>query len=137
LLRSAHIVLVTPWRPRFGITALQAAACGVAVVANDTGGLADTVVDRTTGLLVAPRKPRALADAVSKLLAHPVLLQQYGAAARDRAVAGYSWNRIAADTLDIYRIAGATVPDEGNVISLRRTDEQLESRHAALISGHV
>lgn len=28
LLRSAHIVLVTPWRPRFGITALEAAACG-------------------------------------------------------------------------------------------------------------
>lgn len=116
LLRSAHIVLATPWRPRFGITALQAAACGVPVVANDTGGLADTVVDRGTGLLVAPRKPRTLAAAVSELLAHPELRRQYGAAARDRAVSGYSWHRIAVDTLDVYRIAGATGQDEGRRI---------------------
>ncbi|TDV57818.1 glycosyl transferase family 1 [Actinophytocola oryzae] len=49
LLRSAHLVLCTPWRPRFGMTALEASACGVAVVANETGGLADTIVHRVTG----------------------------------------------------------------------------------------
>ncbi|MGB3438612.1 MAG: glycosyltransferase [Actinophytocola sp.] len=121
LLRSAHIVLATPWRPRFGITALQAAACGVTVVANDIGGLADTVIDGITGLLVAPRRPRALAEAVRRLLAHPVLLQQYGATARDRAASRYSWNQIAVDTLNTYRHAGATARDGADVISLRRT----------------
>lgn len=108
LLRSAHIVLATPWLPRFGITALEAAACGTTVVAAAIGGLPDTVVDRITGVLVSPHKPRELAIAVGKLLAHPLSLEQYGAAARDRAASRYSWDQIAIDTLAAYRHAGAS-----------------------------
>jgi len=110
LLRSAHVVICTPWRPRFGITALEAGACGVAVVASDTGGLTDTIVHRTTGLLVPSRQPRALAVAVWQLLCHPVIRARYGAAARDRVRDRYCWNQIAADTLDAYRLAGAVDP---------------------------
>lgn len=111
LLRSAHVVLCTPWRPRFGIAALEAAACGVAVVANNTGGLLDTVVDRGTGLLVSPHRPRALAAAVWQLLSHPALREQYGATSRDRACSRYSWHQVAVSTLDTYLLAGA-VPAE-------------------------
>jgi glycosyltransferase involved in cell wall biosynthesis len=120
LLRSAHVVLCTPWRPRFGTAALEATACGVAVVANNTGGLTDTVVDGVTGLLVAPHQPRALATAVWTLLSHPALRQQYGAAGWDRARARYSWRQIALETLETYSRAGAideAAPDTG---SLRR-----------------
>lgn len=113
LLRSAHVVLCTPWRPRFGIAALEASACGAAVVANNIGGLTDTVVDGITGLLVAPHQPRALAAAVWRLIAYPVLREQYGAAGRDRACARYSWHQIAVDTLNAYRLAGATSPRHG------------------------
>lgn len=107
LLRSADIVLCTPWRPRFGIAALEAAACGVPVVANNSGGLIDTVVDGITGLLVPPRRPRVLAAAVWQLLSQPVRREQYGATSRDRACARYSWHQIAVSTLDAYRLAGA------------------------------
>jgi len=125
LLRSAHIVLATPWRPRFGITALEAAACGVPVIANNTGGLTDTVVDHVTGLLVSPHRPRALATAVRKLLTNPVRLEQYGAAARDRATSRYSWHQIAIDTLNAYRHAGA--PDAATGLSLHPT-QMVKSR---------
>jgi glycosyltransferase involved in cell wall biosynthesis len=107
LLRSADVVLCTPWRPQFGITALEAAACGVPVVANNTGGLTDIVIDRVTGLLVSPRRPRDLAAAAWKLLSQQVLRGQMGAAARDRACGRYSWHQIAVDTLEAYRRAGA------------------------------
>jgi D-inositol-3-phosphate glycosyltransferase len=107
LLRSATIVLVTPWRPRFGTIAVEAAASGVPVVASNTGGLVDTVVDGFTGLLVPPHRPRALAAAVWKLLSQPVLLEQYGAVAHDRACVRYSWDQIAVDTLTAYRHADA------------------------------
>ncbi|MFC4857799.1 glycosyltransferase [Actinophytocola glycyrrhizae] len=107
LIRSAVVVLVTPWRPRFGVAAVEAAACGTAVVAANTGGLTDTVIDQVTGLLVAPRRPRSLAAAVWKLLASPVLLEQYGAAARDRARARYSWHHVALETVTAYQQAGA------------------------------
>jgi D-inositol-3-phosphate glycosyltransferase len=108
LLRSAHIVLCTPWRPRFGVAALEASACGVAVVANNTGGLTDTVVDGVTGLLVAPHQPRALAAAVWHLLAQPIRREQYGATGRDRASSRYCWQQIAVETLNAYRLVGIT-----------------------------
>lgn len=113
LLRSAHVVLCTPWRPRFGLAALEASACGAAVVANNIGGLTDTVVDGVTGLLVAPHQPRALAAAVWQLISHPVLREQYGAAGRDRACARYSWGQIAIDTLNAYQLAGVASPRRG------------------------
>ncbi len=115
LLRSSDVVLCTPWRPRFGITALEAAACGVPVVANNTGGLPDIVVDRVTGLLVSPRHPRELAGAVWKLLSTPALREQFATTARARAVGRYGWHHVAAETLDAYRLAGTNNDTRPNV----------------------
>ena len=78
-------------------------ACGVPVVAAAVGGLTDTVVDGVTGVHVPPRRPDALARAVSALLADPVRGQCCGMAGVDRAQARYSWDRVAADTLRAYR----------------------------------
>jgi D-inositol-3-phosphate glycosyltransferase len=83
----------------------------VAVVANNTGGLADTVVDHLTGLLVSPHRPRELADAVRQLLTQPQRRERYGATSRDRACSRYSWHQIAVDTLDTYHLAGATMAE--------------------------
>ncbi|HEY7595951.1 MAG TPA: glycosyltransferase [Actinophytocola sp.] len=110
LLRSADLVVCSPWEPVFGVSALEAMACGVAVVANRIGGLVDTVVDAVTGTHVTPRRPRELAATLQRLLHHPTLLEQQGAAGRDRAWARYSWQRIAADTTHAYRRAGVVDP---------------------------
>jgi glycosyltransferase involved in cell wall biosynthesis len=107
LLRSADAVVCTPWYEPFGIVPLEAMACGVAVVASAVGGLSDTVVDGITGALVPPRKPRALAGTLHHLLGHPAMLEQLGAAGRDRAWARYSWQRVAAETVRAYERAGA------------------------------
>lgn len=77
-------------------------ACGRPVVASAVGGLTDTVVDGVTGLHVPPRSPRALADALKPLLADPVMNESLGMAGRDRAVARYSWDRVAQDILRVY-----------------------------------
>lgn len=110
LLRSADLLVCSPWEPVFGIAALEAMACGLAVVANMTGGLVDTVVDRVTGVHVRPRKPRDLAAALRGTLRHQPTCEQLGAAGRDRATARYSWERIATETLLAYRRAGAPDP---------------------------
>ena len=49
LIRSADVVVCTPWYEPFGITPLEAMACGVPVVASGVGGLTDSVVHGTTG----------------------------------------------------------------------------------------
>jgi glycosyltransferase involved in cell wall biosynthesis len=78
LLRSADLVLCTPWYEPFGLVPLEAMACGVPVVGSAVGGLLDTVVPGVTGALVPPRDPAALAVAVRQLLADPALRARYG-----------------------------------------------------------
>jgi glycosyltransferase involved in cell wall biosynthesis len=103
LLTSADAVVCVPWYEPFGIVPLEAMACGVPVVASAVGGLSDTVVDGVTGLHVPPRDPDALAAALSDLLADEERAVAMGVAGRARAVARYSWPRIALDSARVYQ----------------------------------
>ncbi|MEV7623932.1 glycosyltransferase [Actinoplanes sp. NPDC089786] len=104
--RSADVVAATPWYEPFGLTALEAMACGVPVVATAVGGLLDTVVDGVTGDLVPARDPAAISSALRRLLTDDVRRTEYSAAAADRAVQCYSWERVAARLAMMY--AGVT-----------------------------
>jgi glycosyltransferase involved in cell wall biosynthesis len=107
LLRSADALVTVPWYEPFGITPLEAMACGTPVVASAVGGLTDTVVDGTTGLLVPPRRPAALAAALHRLLSDETLLQGFGMAAADRARSRYGWDRVALETGRVYQRVSA------------------------------
>ena len=101
LLRSADVVACVPWYEPFGIVPLEAAACGVPVVASAVGGLIDTVVDGVTGVHVPPRSPERIAEALRDLLADPPQRERLGAAAAGRA-SRYSWSSVADATLRAY-----------------------------------
>ncbi|MDD9207924.1 glycosyltransferase [Georgenia sp. 10Sc9-8] len=102
LIRSADVVVATPWYEPFGIVPLEAAACGRPVVGSAVGGLLDTVRPEVTGLLVPPRDPAALTAALAGLLADPERCHRFGRAARRRAVTRYGWDRVAAATERAY-----------------------------------
>jgi D-inositol-3-phosphate glycosyltransferase len=102
LIRSADVVVSVPWYEPFGITAIEAMACGVPVVVSAVGGHLDTVVDGVTGLHVPPRVPSALAGRLRRLLTDPRLGATLGAAAARRARERYAWSRIAAETEAVY-----------------------------------
>ena len=102
LIRSADVVVCTPWYEPFGIVPLEAMACGVPVVASAVGGLTDTIVDQQTGWLVPARDPAALASALGQLLADPAKRAALGAAGVERARRRYSWRRVAAQTEAVY-----------------------------------
>ena len=129
LLRSADLMICSPWEPIFGTAAIEAMACGLAVVANGTGGLADSVVDRVTGVHVRPRKPRDLAAMLRRMLRHKPMCEQLGAAGRDRATARYSWDQVAAETLHAYRRAGA--PDPAVLAEEEATAERKRASRAS------
>ncbi|WP_165362632.1 glycosyltransferase, partial [Promicromonospora panici] len=101
LLRSVDVVACTPWYEPFGIVPLEAAACGVPVIASAVGGMLDTVVHERTGLLVPPRDPAAVADALLRLTDSRFRLR-LGAAARVRAERRYGWAAVARRTAEAY-----------------------------------
>jgi glycosyltransferase involved in cell wall biosynthesis len=101
--RSADVVLAVPWYEPFGITPLEAMACGRPVVATAVGGLVDTVVGGVTGDLVPPRDPARLGEVLAALLADDERRAAYGAAGMRRVRARYRWNRVVADTEAVYR----------------------------------
>ena len=107
LMRAADAVACVPWYEPFGMVAVEAMACGVPVVASAVGGLLDTVVDGTTGLHVAPHATAELAARLGDLLTDPDLRERLGRAAAERARDRYSWPRVAAQTVDVYRRAMA------------------------------
>jgi glycosyltransferase involved in cell wall biosynthesis len=101
--RSADVVLAVPWYEPFGITPLEAMACGRPVVATAVGGLVDSVVDGLTGDLVPPRDAVRLGEVLADLLADDERRAAYGAAGVRRARARYRWSRVVAETESVYR----------------------------------
>ncbi|MFT3854916.1 MAG: glycosyltransferase family 4 protein [Ilumatobacteraceae bacterium] len=80
----------------FGIVFLEAAACGVPQVAGASGGAAEAVADGETGIVVRrPDDPREVAAAFARLLDDPAAARQMGIAARERAVAEFSYDVLA------------------------------------------
>lgn len=64
---ASEIFVTTPWYEPFGITPLEAMACGTPVIGSDVGGVSYTVRHGKTGLLVPPRSPQKLAEALITL----------------------------------------------------------------------
>lgn len=91
------------WGEPFPLAVLEAMAAGVPVVASRIGGLVESVEHEKTGLLVEPNNPRALAEAINKILDDDALRRRMSEESRHRAVAMFSWDRVARDLLAIYR----------------------------------
>ncbi|WP_301113223.1 glycosyltransferase family 4 protein [Microbacterium sp.] len=76
LLRSCHVLVCASVTPEpFGQVVVQGLAGGLAVIATDQGGPREVLSDRA-GLLVEPNDPRALADAMARLIDHPTETQR-------------------------------------------------------------
>src|ERR1700749_3685870 len=126
LLRSADLMIDVSWYEPFGMASLEAMACGTPVIASAIGGHLDTVVDGTTGLLVTPGQPKALARRIRKLLANPMLLEGFGIAAADRAQARYNWERIGRETIALYTKTQAPVVAPVETDADEELDEVIE-----------
>ncbi|MBI4553986.1 MAG: glycosyltransferase family 4 protein [Candidatus Latescibacteria bacterium] len=79
----------------FGISFIEASACGKPVIAGRSGGAQEAVVDEETGLLVDPESPDAVAAALLRVFRDPDFARRLGEAGRRRAEAEYDWRRLA------------------------------------------
>jgi glycosyltransferase involved in cell wall biosynthesis len=86
----------------FGLPAVEAMSCKTAVVTTTSGALKE-VVTPDCGILVPPKDPVALSEAIMKLLGDKKLRLEMGENGRKRAVENFSWPVAAKNTLEVYR----------------------------------
>jgi glycosyltransferase involved in cell wall biosynthesis len=87
----------------FSNVVLESMAGGVPVVATDVGGNSEAIVEGVTGLLVPPKDPAALAQAITKLLEDPDSRKAMGRAGRARVEKLFSMRRVVEQTVNLYR----------------------------------
>lgn len=99
---AADIFCLPSYREGFGMTIIEAAACGVPAVASRIYGITDAVVDDKTGLLIPAGDVAALTQALLRLIMNNGLRQQMGNEARIRALELFSSDKITHELLSLY-----------------------------------
>lgn len=99
---AADVFVTTPWYEPFGMTPLEAMACGCPVIGAAVGGIQHTVVDEVTGYLVQPNDPVQLAERLARLAHNPALARALGRAGIHRVRSSFTWQRVAAELAHVY-----------------------------------
>lgn len=103
VLRSIDVFAMPSRRESFGLSALEASACGVPVVASDIGGVPEVVRHGETGLLVPAGDVDALAVALRQLVQDAQRRRAMGAAGRRFVTERFEWSRCLGAMEQVYR----------------------------------
>ncbi|MBF2075013.1 MAG: glycosyltransferase [Synechococcales cyanobacterium C42_A2020_086] len=99
---AADVFVTTPWYEPFGITPIEAMACGTPVIGSNVGGIKFTVKDGETGYLVPPNDPERLAERLSHLLHNPPLRSLLGRQAIRRCQDHFTWQKVTSAVAALY-----------------------------------
>ena len=102
LLSAADFGLLTSREEGFSNVILEGMAAGLAMIVTDVGGNAEAVIHGETGLVVPPRDPRAISDAIITLAHDPEKRRRFGAAGRKRAEEEFSIGNCVKAHLELY-----------------------------------
>jgi glycosyltransferase involved in cell wall biosynthesis len=108
LLQAADVVIQPSHFEALGLSAVEALASGVPVIASAVGGLLDFIVDGQNGTLCPPRNPAALATAIRTLITDDAFRQRVSAGARASVVEEYDEQKVFARFGDLLRHIAAS-----------------------------
>ncbi|WP_048149013.1 glycosyltransferase family 4 protein [Methanolacinia paynteri] len=98
---SDIFVLPSVWEG-MPLTLLEAWACGLPVIVTDVGDISRICVDKENAIIVSPKDPDALYDAMLMLARDKQLREKLGKSG-ENTVAGYSWHDVMMKYMDVYR----------------------------------
>jgi glycosyltransferase involved in cell wall biosynthesis len=102
LLKAMDIFVLPSYSEGVSLALLEAMAAGLPVIASRVGGLPEVVTDGDNGLLIPPKDPEALAEALARLLANPALAKKMGENARRHVREHFSLERLGWEINGIY-----------------------------------
>jgi glycosyltransferase involved in cell wall biosynthesis len=99
---AADVFVTTPWYEPFGMTPVEAMACGTPVVGARVGGIQYSVLDGRTGYLVPPNDPAALAERLNEICSSRRLAERLSTVAVQRAYGLFRWERVTQSLAALY-----------------------------------
>ncbi|MCS7070045.1 MAG: glycosyltransferase family 4 protein [Anaerolinea sp.] len=102
LIDHFDIFVLPSYREAMPMSILEAMAAAKPVIATHVNGVPEVVIDGVTGILVPPGDPKALADAILRLLHDPDLARRMGAAGRARVEEHFNLDRLNEQLFQIY-----------------------------------
>jgi phosphoheptose isomerase len=120
---AADVFVTTPWYEPFGITPLEAMACGVPVIGAEVGGIKYSVSEGKTGFLVPPNDPVALSERLAQLLTHDELRARMGENAIRWVHTKFTWNKVTDELKEVYE----------KTITMAQPAIQIHQKHEYLV----
>ncbi len=103
LFSKVHIVVLPSYREGLPKSLIEAAACELPLITTNVPGCREVVTHEVDGLLVPMKNADELAHAIGKFHRNPVLAQQMGRAARQKALSEFDERIVISKTLEVYK----------------------------------
>ena len=100
--KKLSVFIAVSTRESFGVSVLEAAACGIPSITSNIGGLKEVNLENKTGLLINPNDPKKLANSILFLYKNNKKRIELGKNARKRVVQDFNWNDNVRDMKNIY-----------------------------------
>ncbi len=123
---AADVFVTTPWYEPFGITPVEAMACGTPVIGSKVGGIKFTVKDGETGYLVPPNDPDAIAERIICLYKNPQNQAQFGTFGMQRAKELFTWQQVTSAVAALYEEVLTTSPASPSLPALSLIDQSFD-----------
>ena len=105
------VVYPTIGEEPYGLVPIEAMSCARPIVASNSGGIPETVVDGNTGYIIAKGDANALADRLAELISNPERARRLGAAGRRRVEDNFNGEQYVSKLLEHFDLAAPSVLD--------------------------